>query len=135
MPWFTIIMALLSFFSAKAAGASDTKALLTAGLVGASSYYVTHETEWGRANLGDLDGVSVLEGDSALDPLTGNPILNTGGGAIKVLTNGTADVLKSWGATGTAKVVATGAAAAGGIFSSDNLPWLIAAGALLVVLR
>lgn len=133
MPWLTIILTLLSFFAAKANGASDTKALLTAGLAGAGTYYATHETEWGRANLGDLDGLSSVEGTPVVDGENTVPL--TEGGSLKVLTNGTADVLKSWGATGASKVLATGAAVAGGIFSSANLPWLIGGLGLLIALR
>lgn len=125
MPWLSIILALLSFFAAKANGASDTKALLTAGLVGAGSYYVTHETDWGKANLGDLDGLGTTTTTVGADGQTTTSIIN-----------GTRDVLKSWGPTGTAGVIATGAAASGGVFSSSNLPLLLlGAGVLLVILK
>lgn len=138
IPWLTIILALLSFFASKRSGASNTKAALTAGLVGASSYYVTHETDWGKANLGALDGV-VPSGAKPLLDGAGQPVTAPDGKPIMVDGNSSqttiADILKSWGATGTATVIGTTAAAGGGVFSSKNLPWLIAGVGLLIILK
>lgn len=147
MPWLSIILALLTFFTSKRSGASNTKALLTAGLVGAGSYYVTHETDWGRANLGALDGVPA-KGSAPLSDKDGNVITSpsgapvtgpaltapagTGTGSGIVSTVG--DVLKSWGGTGTAAVVGTTAVASSGNFEK-YLPWIIGGGALLLLLR
>lgn len=136
MPWLTIILALVSFFMSKKSGASNTKAALTAGLVGAGSYYVTHETDWGKANLGQFDGV-VIDGDEVVKDKDGNVVKDTAGNPIKTGagTAGTSlmDVLKGWGATGTAAVIGTTAAAGGGLFSSKNLPWLIGGAAVLLL--
>lgn len=140
MPWLTIIMALLSFFISKKSGASNTKALLTAGLVGAGTYYVSHETDWGKANLGSLDGVAssttgslaVLDADGKLVVgATGVPL--TAQDTSKGVGSNVADVLKSWGGVGTATVVGTTAAAGGGFFSSKNMPYIIGAGILLAL--
>lgn len=134
MPWLTIILTILSFFASKKAGASNTQALLTAGLVGAGTYYTTHETEWGRVNLGDLDGVDlagatpggvVTDSDGNTVTVGGQPV-RSGGGNVW-------DTLGQWGGYGTAAVIgATGAATGSGIFSSKNLPWLLG-GAFLVL--
>lgn len=137
MPWLTIIMALLSFFTAKKNGASNTKAALIAGAVGAGTYYVSHETEWGRENLGALDGVDLSAG-------TKEPVIADGSTAegTKVVTGadgkpitpstGIMDVLKEWGASGTATVV--GAAGATGALLTGNGKWLLIAGAALVAI-
>lgn len=58
MPWLTILMAVLSFFFTKKNTGSTSKAALAAALVGGGTYAVTHNTDWGRANLGQFDGVA-----------------------------------------------------------------------------
>lgn len=136
MPWLTIIMALLSFFASKKSGASNTKAALTAGLVGAGTYFVSHETDWGRTNLGALDGVDLGAAGSAVVTPGGNA---TDGSAPTTTTQtpstGIFDVLRSWGATGTAAVIGTGAAATGsGVFSNKYVVWgLLGLGAFLIL--
>lgn len=136
MPWFSIIMALLSFFTAKKSGASGTKALLAGAAVGLGSYYVTHETDWGRANLGSLDGV-VASADTAkplldaagnpiVDPATGTAIVTrtpvVAGGTTSSTGGSLMDVLS--GAGGTAASVGIGAVAAATV---GAYPWLIPA--------
>lgn len=138
IPWISIITALLSFFLSKRSGASNTKAALVAGLAGTGAYYVTHNTDWGRANLGDLDGVpqdggtvSDVDGSPAVDE-NRKPIV-TGGNS-----NGTSfwDVLRGWGATGTAAVIGTTGAAAGtGVFSNKYVPWILGGVALVLLMR
>jgi len=125
MPWFSIIMAILSFLFQKKNGASNTKALVTAGLVGGASYFVTHDTDWGKANLGSLDGVDVPTGGTTWTDASGTVVTNASGQPITTGgTNGVTDVLKSWGATGTATVLGTAAAVTGkGIFGN---PWIVA---------
>lgn len=56
MPWLSIIMAIISFFTAKKNGASTGASLAVAGLAGAGTYYASHNTEWGKANLLKYDG-------------------------------------------------------------------------------
>lgn len=146
MPWLSIIMALLAFFTSKKNGASSTKAALVAGLAGAGSYYVTHETDWGRANLGSLDGVAsssaglgspvAKDGAAVKDPSTGRDLVSATdrSGASKADGTGVFDVLKSWGATGTATVLGTAAVATKpGL--QKYVPWIIAAGVALLVLK
>lgn len=57
MPWLTIFMAVLAFFITKKNTGSTSKAALAAALAGGGTYAVTHDTDWGRANLGEFDGV------------------------------------------------------------------------------
>lgn len=133
MPWITLLMTLLSYFAQRANGASASKAAITAGLVGAGTYYVTHETDWGKANLGSFDGVGTPTGPAVKDA-AGNTVLDQNGVPLKTIVNGATDVLKSWGATGTAGVIATTGAVTGGLFSGGNLKWLLlAAGALFLM--
>lgn len=141
LPWFSIIIALLTFFGSKKNGASNTKALLTAGLAGAGSYYVTHETEWGRANLGALDGV-VPTGAVPLEG-AGGAVVDANGNPVRVGVNPTGEtsvagevggVLKSWGGTGTAAVIGTTAAATSGFFSSPAFKWILGGGIALLIL-
>lgn len=138
MPWATIITALLSFFLMKRNGASNTKAAVVAGLAGAGTYYVSHETDWGRANLGALDGVPP-EGGSATD-VDGQPVVGEDGRPIVTggNTGGTSfwDVLRGWGGTGTAAVIGTGAAAAGtGVFNNKYIPWILGGVALILIMK
>lgn len=156
MPWLSIFMALLTFFAEKKRNGGDTtRAALAAGLVGVGSYYVTHETEWGKENLGFLDGVEA----TAVTDLEGPPttVVNADGtttstypngttrttktdGTVtykdstgKVLASGTAsavaDVLKSWGPAGTAGVIGV----TGATLSDDSSKLLIWGGIALAV--
>lgn len=154
MPWLSIIMALITFFAQKKRNGGDTtRAALAAGIVGAGTYYVTHETEWGAENLGFLDGVeSTTVTDLAGPPeIVRNPdgsttatypngtVRTTGAqGAVKyvdstgkTLATGTssavADVLKDWGPAGTAGVIGVAA----GVASSDTRKHIIWGGLLL----
>lgn len=133
MPWMSIILFFLSYFTSKESGASNTKALVTAGLVGAGSYYVSHETDWGKANLGSFDGVTTpTAGGEPVRSPDGTAKLDSNGKPVVVGSAGTGgagfwDVLKGWGATGTATVIGTGAVAAGGTSTLNKyLPWILA---------
>lgn len=134
MPWLTIIMFLLSYFASRANGASAGKALVGASFAAAGTYYVTHETAWGKDNLGELDGLGSATTSEQLDA-NGQPIPNGAGGTVKTVVDGASDVLKSWGAVGTSGVLATTAAVSGGLFSSENMKyWLIGGGLLFLAL-
>lgn len=130
--WAAIIMALLSFFTAKKAGASDSKALLAAGVAGAGTYYVATETEWGEKNLNwfESEGSDGKAGSTPVTDSTGKALVDSAGNTINKVVGGTADVLKSWGGTGTAAVIGT-AAVAGSSSLQKYLPWII--GAVVVV--
>lgn len=140
MPWLSIIMALLTFFTTKKSGASNTTAALAAGLVGAGTYYTTHETEWGKTNLGALDGVNLNAG---VKPPTTVPVADNATGSGVVLpsdksgsSTGVFDVLKTWGATGTATVIGAGAAATGsGVFDNKYVVWGVIGLAALFILK
>lgn len=142
MPWLTILMALLSFFASKESGASNTKALALAGLAGAGTYAVTHNTDWGAANLGSLDGVtSTTSAATVLVGADGQPVLDSHGNPVPApsiitgLGSNVADTLKSWGGVGTAAVVGTAAASSSGLFSSANLPWIAGGVALFLLIK
>lgn len=145
-----IVMALISYFGSKKAGASDGEAALIAAGVGAGSYYVATETDWGKGLVSDIKdwtGLTDAAGEPVLDE-NGNPIIappgaklvldaegnpipdNQGGFAWKVVDS-TGSVLESWGAAGTAGVIGAGALAAG-VLPSWVLP--VGAGVALLVL-
>lgn len=154
MPWVSIIMALISFFITKNKTGSTSKALAAGAIAGIGTYYVTHETDWGKANLGSLDGVVAStplvdkNGAAVLDP-QGNAIklpagttvrYNPDGTVIKdaggfpLIISSTADVLKSWGGTGTAAVIGT-ATIAGSSKLQKYLPWVLIGGIALLILK
>lgn len=133
--WAALIIALLSFFVSKKSGSSDTNAMITAGLAGAGSYYVATETEWGQENLNwfeDSTEPPTTSTTAALDS-EGNPVKDSNGNVVYKMIDGTADVLKSWGGTGTAAVVGTTALAANSSLK-EYLPWvLLGLGVYMVV--
>lgn len=144
-----LITTLISFFASKKSGASDGEAALIAAGAGAGTYYVGTQTEWGK---GIIDNIENWVG---IKDKAGQPVLNDDGSEVRmpqgatVVTDGngvpqkdpqgnvmwklvdsTGKVLQSWGPTGTAAVVGTGALAA----SDDDLPsWLLPAGLGLAV--
>jgi len=124
-------MMLISFFTSKKSGASNTKALVTAGLVGGATYGITHYTDWGKANLGQFDGVLAEGANVMTDPETGMPYQDVDGKAINYGAPSTGatgtnafDVLKGWGATGTAAVIGTTAVATSSSLQK-YIPWII----------
>lgn len=133
---FALIMALLTFFVSKKSGASDSKAMLAAGLAGAGSYYVATQTDWGQENLNwfESDADKTKATTVPLVDAKGNPVTDASGNVLTKVVSSTADVLKSWGGTGTAAVIGTTAVA-----SSSNLqkyiPWILAGVAALVILK
>lgn len=133
MPWLSIIMALITWLSAdKSTPKARTKALLAAGLVGGTTYAVSHYTDWGKANLGSLDGVttsnlvtgtangveySIPAGTEPVLGADGKPVINAdGSSSFKYPTLGvtapspSASLLSGWG--GTAAAVTAGAVVA-----------------------
>lgn len=124
-------MALVTFFlSGGQKKENRTRALLAAGLVGAGTYYVSHETEWGQRTLGEFDGVTGVLPNS-VEPVTdatGTPV-TVGGAPVRVGTGtGVLDVLRDWGPAGTAAVVGTA-----GVVGSGN-KWLLYGGMALAVI-
>lgn len=134
--WLSIILALISFFTAKKSGASNTQALLTAGLVGGGTYWAQNNTEWGAGTLGQLNaaiteqlGPVPFMSDDVTD---GAVAVDAAGNPLKRSTN-IMDVLRSWGASGTAAVIGTTAVATGGL--EKFLPFIIGGAALLLLTR
>lgn len=129
MPWLSIIMALISFFVTKKKTNGNTAAALgAAALVGGATYYATHETDWGKENLGFLDGVTDSSG-ATVAAGTGN-VPSSSTGTVTVPSAGTSTstggfwdgvtgVLKDWGPTGTALVVGTA-----GAVTSNGKSWI-----------
>lgn len=154
----SLIMAVVSAFAAKKSGASDAEALAAGAIGGLGTYYVATETEWGKSVIGDLDGTTA----EVIDPATGAAVTNEDGsvatapvgatvvkdeaGNIKYDSLGNAmfslggkvvstsgDVLKSWGATGTAAVIGTAALASSGDTKKYLLWGGLALGAFLIL--
>lgn len=144
-----LIMALVSFFGSKKAGASDGEAAAIAGAAGLGTYYVSTETEWGKSMVDDIEswigvtdseGAPVLNGDGqpATVPEGAEVIRNEDGSVAKdengnvlwKLVDSTGKVLTSWGPVGTAGVIGATSVAT----SDDDSTWLwIGAAALLAV--
>lgn len=129
MPWATIIMAVVTFIlSGGLKKGKAGKAAAAAIGVGVGTYYVTHETDWGRDNLGFLDGVEVKPDDS-----TGDASVSTGikdpsvtvrqpSGSGLSGANGLWNTLGSW-LTSPAGQVTTGAAAGKALGVPNWLLW------------
>lgn len=100
MPWLTIIMALISFFATKkATGGDNTRALAAAGIAGLGTYYVSHETEWGKSTLGQFDGVVTTP---TVGPVIGSATpLNADGTAATKNADGSYTVTNADGTTST----------------------------------
>lgn len=137
MPWLSIIMALISFFATKKKDGSNTgTALAAAAVAGLGTYYVTHETEWGQANLGQFDGVVTAPVLPA-----GTTTTTSGGVIVPVAPGGTTgsdsglwSTVKEWGPVATTAVVGTAAAAATGSLEK-YLPWIVGGLALLLLAK
>lgn len=129
MPWLSIIMAVITFLlSGGLKKGNAGKAAAAAIGVGAGTYYVTHETDWGRDNLGFLDGVEVKP-----DGTTGETTISTGikdpgtvirqpSGSGSSGANGLWNTLGSW-LTSPAGQVTTGAAAGKALGVPNWLLW------------
>lgn len=127
-----IVMLISYMLSAKSGKSKGTSAAIAAG-AGLATYYATSPD--GLNLLGKLDSANT-------GTVEGDPALNAEGSNVKKGTSATiglngaigtaGDVLKSWGATGTAAVIGTTAVA-----SDSNLkkylPWLLIAGAFILL--
>lgn len=140
MPWLSIIMALVSFFLAGGSKPENRAKAAAVGMAaGAATYGVTHYTDWGRENLGNLDGVTVTGGGQGTSPKTPTAT-NASGQPISVGT-GSAGASGSTGlfsAIGGAlsSPVAAGAAglAVGSSLNGTTLMWIaIGLGAFLIL--
>lgn len=124
MEWLTIIMFILGFLKTKASGGSTGRALMMGALTGGATYAVTH-SDWAKDTfLADWDNADEIGSNGELLTKVIGPDGN--------LVNKSADVLKSWGATGTAGVIATTAAATG-VDWGKMAPWALGVLALFAI--
>lgn len=159
MPWFQIIMALVSFFITKKRTGSTSKAALAAVAGGLAANWVVDNTQFGKEYLGGFN--STIDGWLGLDsgtvdsagtvkdasgkvvsvPVGTKAVAQPDGSIVYIPTSGQGqtgtsvwDVFKSWGPTGTAAVVGTTAVAT----DSDLKKWLpigLAALAAILILK
>lgn len=138
----SIIMAIISYVTTKKGDSkNEGKAMAAAAAAGLGTYWFTTETEWGQDAVGWLNNnIANLDGTSPVTTRTGSTTVDGDGKVISVGTGGKAtvpstnawDVLKGWGATGTATVIGTGAVA-GGLLSDNWVKWaLIGVGVYLI---
>lgn len=138
-----LIMALISYFTAKKkGGASNTQAAMIAAAAGMGTYYVASETEWGKSAVQSIEGKLGLS-DPTQDPANYDCTVAPDGTNVytKKATTGTSgsvstsgwDVLKTWGATGTAAVIGTTALSTSSSLQK-YIPWaLLGLGAFLIL--
>lgn len=135
----SLIMALVSYFGSKKAGASDGAAAAIAAGAGLGSYYVATNTEWGKGIVDNVGGWVGLK-DEAGNPVTnsdsspvqappgavpqrnpdGSVKYDSAGNALWQVADKAGNVLTSWGPMGTAAVIGT----AGLVSNADEFPWL-----------
>lgn len=149
MPWMSIIMWILSFVLAKSKGASTAEAALLATGVAAATYYVADPSnednllglgkEAGSVGSAKNDPGSVTEqstaaptGTDKADSSTAGSTVSTVGSVLSTGIKTAGSTLSSWGAAGTAGVIATTAAVGG--LSNDSSKWLLWGGVALVAL-
>lgn len=137
MPWLSIIMALVSFFLAGGSKPENRAKAAAIGLgVGAATYGITHYTDWGRENLGNLDGVTVTDGDGkspvVTSPTTG--VVTPGSG--NPATGGSTGFWSSLGGAVSSPIGAAAVGVAAGTIFGLNPLIVIGGGlALLLILK
>lgn len=139
-----LITALIGYFGSKKAGASDGEAALVAAGVGAGTYYVGSQTEWGKdvvngvsrtwEDLIGSDDKPLLNSDGSIAtaPPGAKPVYKEDGSVMKdpngnivwKMVDEAGNVLQSWGPTGTAAVIGTTAVAT----DDDLKKWIPIAG-------
>lgn len=150
-----IIMALISYFTAKKSGATDGQAALLGAAAGAGSYYVATETEWGKGVIASVDegwdtlfgpdDVALVNADGSTVKAppgavvqvdgSGNPIRDSAGNVAWKVVDSAGNVLESWGPTGTAAVIGTTALATGSGDLAKYVPWAIGGVALIMLAK
>jgi hypothetical protein len=149
MSWLSIIMAIISFFiTRKGDGKNNVRAVLAGAAVGLGTYYVTHDTEWGSANLGWLDGVvtppdgATAAATSTLSAVgtdsTGKSIVVPVAPIIPGATNTTGTLWDNVAKLGPVVPAIAGVAAGAAISSgglSSMLPWILAGLGIYLVLK
>lgn len=86
--WVMIIMALISYFSAKKSGASNGTAAAVAGVAALGTYAVANYTDWGKENIGTIGGTD--SGATSGAPTAGSTTTSPGG--ITVPTTGSTTI-------------------------------------------
>lgn len=143
MPWLSLLLGLLAFLSAKSNNPGNkSKALLTGVAAGLGTYAVTHETDWGKSNLGSLDGLAAPE--PLVRDAEGNVVpkgytrQTAPDGTVSYVApagfvNEMGQTLRSWGGTGTAAVIGTTKLATSPSTLNKVLPWALGGLALFVL--
>lgn len=140
MPWLSIVVTLISFFLAGGSKPENRAKAAAIGLAaGAATYGITHYTDWGKENLGNLDGVVVKGGGEGSNIKT--PTATNAGGVPITLGNNSAGSAGSTGLFGAlggalANPVVAGATglAAGSLISGKTLMWIaLGLGAFLIL--
>lgn len=125
MPWLSILMALLAYFTQSRNSPEDRRrAALVAAGAGLGTYYVSHNTDWGQENLGQFDGVV------ASDPASEQIAKEYNRDLTRNPTNSGWAWLKGWGG---AAVGAVGGAAAASSLPSWVLPVGLGVGLILLL--
>lgn len=144
MPWVTIVVWLVSYLLSYSKTKDAGKSALLATGAAAAAYYTIEPTNedslWGD-EVGNLLGLDEASGDEAISGTAATPsstvkVGTTTSGTVGALSSlgstaitSTADVAKSWGATGT-----LGFAAGATALSSVDSKWLWVGGGLLAFL-
>lgn len=139
----SILMAIISYVTTKKGDSkNEGKAMAAAAAAGLGTYWFTTETQWGKDGVAWLnDNIANLDGTTPITADGGGQVVNADGRVVSVGTSrppttsntNAWDVLKGWGAAGTATVIGT-SAVAGGMFSKDWVKWaLIGVGAYLLL--
>lgn len=137
MPWLSIISFIVTFLFQKSKGKSTSAALLSGAAVGAATYFL--------ADPSNPDNLFKIGVDSGGTAAAGAEVVKPAGEVVTGSTAGITDVLgktvttagsvlSSWGGTGTAAVIGTTALATSSSFSK-YLPWILGAGAILLLSR
>lgn len=140
----SLVVALISYLTTKKGKSENNgKALAAAAVAGLGTSYLLSNTEWGQDsvswlndNVANLDDISADTSNPSTTVDGDGKVINVGTGTPsggKTSTSGW-DVLKTWGATGTAAVIGTTAVATNSNFSK-YLPWILGAGALILLTR
>lgn len=128
--WVSIVLALISFFlTSRATGGDKKKAALAALGVGAASYYAVSNTEWGKTAAENFNSTLGITSDPAIQ----GQVDSTAAAGNLTVANKPAgstawDVLKSWGATGTALVAGAVGVSTGAVSGTS---WLLVGGLAL----
>lgn len=140
--WLTILASLLSYFLTYRATDGDKGKAAAAALVGGmgAAYAVTN-TEWGSNAASSFNGALGISTDPLLTAKANDAVTVAQAGGAKTSVNtppsGTTawDVLKSWGASGTAMVAGTAATGVGLATGGISLTTILLIGGAFLLLK